>query len=168
MKKTARRTSASITHPFFRGISAPFKKILMRYASTCRVAKGAHIFQNGEKADRFFLILKGKVSILAEEQDVRFDPEASMGVLQVLGPGEVVGWSWLIPPYRWRFYAVADTDTWLLAFDGVGLRREISKNHDFGYEIYRRLVPVMNHRLNASRLKLQMFGARPFAVAEGG
>ncbi len=157
-----------ITHKFFKGLPAKFQKTILQYASEVTIPKGGEVFTNGAKAECFFLILKGKVNLLAEEQDVRFDTESNMGILQTLGPGEVVGWSWLIPPYRWRFYAVPVTDTQLLVIDGVGLRKKMEKDHELGYEIYKRLVPVMNSRLIASRLKLQMFGGRPFSTAEGG
>ena len=154
--------------PFLNGFPAKFKPLLLKGAVLMGYPKGSHVFRDGEKANKFYLILKGKINILAEEQDVRFDQESSIGVLQTLGKGDVAGWSWVIPPYRWRFDAVAAENCDVLAIDGAAIRQLMTKNHSFAFEIYRRLVPVMNQRLVASRLKLQTFGGKLFQTAEGG
>lgn len=170
MKKKipAQKKNTKAEHAFFKGIPPAFKKEILAGSEIVRLLKGSQIFVNGTHARGFYLLLSGKVSILAEEQDVRFDPELSLGLLQMLGPGDVVGWSWLIPPYQWRFNAAAETNVTLIAIDGARLRRRMEKDHALAYHIYRKLLPVMNERLVAARLKLQMFGAKPFAAAEGG
>lgn len=165
LKKTA---SKKVSHPFFRGIPAKYADLIHKNSTVVSIERGEHVFENGRRADSFFLILKGKVRLLAEEQDVRFDTESKMGLLQELGPGEVVGWSWVIKPYRWRFFAQAHTDVQMLVVNGLTLRKTMEKDPLFAYEIYKRLVPVMNDRLIASRLRLQMFGSKPYHTAEGG
>ncbi|MBU3759240.1 MAG: Crp/Fnr family transcriptional regulator [Candidatus Omnitrophica bacterium] len=166
-KKQAQPKVSRISHRFFKGIPAKYEKLIQANARVITLPRGENVFENGRPANSFFLILKGKVHLLAEEQDIRFDPEAKLGVLQELGPGEVVGWSWVIKPYRWRFFAAAHTDVRMLIVDGVALRKAMAKDHLFAYEIYKRLVPVMNDRLIASRQRLQMFGAKPYLTAEG-
>ncbi len=168
MKKRTPGKVKKITHPFFKGIPPKFQKTILDCVSLVKLKKGESIFRDGEKADHFYLILTGEVNILSKEQDVRFDSESNVGVLQLLKPGEVVGWSWLIPPYRWRFDAVAEEDVQLLALPALKLRKQIERDSHFGYEIYKRLVPVMNSRLIAARLKLEMFGTQPFTSEEGG
>ncbi len=169
MKNKQKAAAAkNIKTPFLKGISPKFRDLLFQKASVKEFSEGDFIFKDGEKADKFYLVLKGKVNILAEEQDVRFDTESTTGILQTLQKGDVVGWSWVIPPYRWRFDARAAADTQLLVFDGERVRKLMAKNNSFGCEIYRRLAPVMNQRLVASRLKLQIFGGRPFSTVEGG
>lgn len=168
MLKVLKKPLKKITHPFFKKFPEKFKKITLQNSFLAQVAKGQAIFQDGEKADSFYLILKGKVNLLAEEQDVRFDSESKRGVLQTLGPNELVGWSWAIYPYRWRFDAVAKEAVEVMVVNGAFLRKEMEKNPVFGYEIYKRLVPVMNQRLIAARMKMQMFGGKPFQTAEGG
>lgn len=140
----------------------------MKNSFLTEIPKGQVIFQDGEKADCFYLLLKGKVNLLAEEQDVRFDHEPKRGVLQTLGLNDVVGWSWAIFPYRWRFDAVAKEPVEMMVVNGAFLRKQMEKDPKFGYEIYKRLVPVMNQRLIASRMKMLMFGGKLFQTAEGG
>lgn len=157
-----------ISHPFLKGIPAKYQKILLKNAQVALIRAGEFVFLDGGKADRFYLILKGKIDLLTEEQDVRFDPDSKLGVLQSLGPRDIVGWSWIIPPYRWRFNARAAQDSRLLVLDGKAIRQKALKDRALGYEIYKKLVPVMNQRLIASRIKLATFGFTPFESEVGG
>lgn len=157
-----------VKHPFFRGLSDDFRNQITKLGKVTEFAKGKTVFRDGGKAEHFFLILKGKVNLIGVEQDIRFETEPEKRVFHTLGAGDVVGWSWVITPYRWRFDAVVEQNAELLAIDGVRLRRTMQVDHELGYEVYKRLVPIMNQRLIASRLKLQMFGAKPFSSAEGG
>lgn len=159
---------AKIKHPFFKGLPDVFKSQITKLGRVIEMGKGETVFRDGGKAEHFFLILKGKVNLIGVEQDIRFETESEKRVFHTLNAGDVVGWSWAITPYRWRFDAVVDQNAQLFVIDGVGLRKAMTKNHDLGYEVYKRLVPIMNQRLIASRLKLQMFGSKPFASAEGG
>lgn len=165
LKKSA---ASAIKHPFLRGLPEKIKSQFLKFGKTVALEKGETVFHDGGKAERFFLILTGKVNLIGVEQDIRFETESEKRVFQTLGPGDVVGWSWVITPYRWRFDAVVAQNAEFFVVDGVRLRKAMAKDHDMGYEIYKRLVPIMNQRLIASRLKLQMFGAKPFATAEGG
>ncbi len=166
--KILKKPLKKITHPFFKKFPEKFKKFMLKNSFLAQVPKGWVIFRDGEKADSFYLILKGKVNLMAEEQDIRFDTESKRGVLQTLGPDEIAGWSWIIYPYRWRFDAVAKEPVEMMVINGAFLRKQMEKNPAFGYEIYKRLVPVMNHRLIAARMKMLMFGGKPFQTAEGG
>lgn len=168
MLKIMKKPVKKITHPFFKAFPAQHKKLTLENSFLAQVPKGEAIFRDGGKADSFYLILKGKVNLMAEEQDVRFDRESTSGVLQTLGSGDVVGWSWAIYPYRWRFDALAAEPVEMLVVNGAFLRKKMEKDPVFGYEIYKRLVPIMNQRLIASRMKMLMFGGKPFHAAEGG
>jgi len=156
-----------VKHPFFRGIPEAFRNQITKLGKVVESPKGEIVFRDGGRADYFFLILRGKVNLIGVEQDIRFEAESQKRVFHTLGPRDVVGWSWAITPYRWRFDAVVEQDAELFAIDGARLRRAMQIDHELGYEVYKRLVPIMNQRLIASRLKLQMFGAKPFACAEG-
>lgn len=168
MLKMVKRPVKKLTHPFFKGFPLPLKKLMLQNSFLARVPAGQVVFRDGEKADSFYLILKGHVNLMAEEQDVRFDFESKAGVLQKVGPNEVLGWSWAIYPYRWRFDAVTIEPLEMLVVNGSFLRKKMEQNLVFGYEIYKRLVPIMNQRLIASRMKMLMFGGKPFQAAEGG
>jgi len=168
MVRAQKKMVPKVKHPFFKGMPDAFRDQVTKFGKVTEIAKGKTVFRDGGKAEYFFLVLKGKVNLIGVEQDVRFEAEPEKRVFHTLGAGDVVGWSWVITPYRWRFDAVVEENAELLAIDGVRLRKAMLKDHELGYEIYKRLVPIMNQRLIASRLKLQMFGAKPFASAEGG
>lgn len=172
MKKLSKMNSGhklkNIRHPFLKGMPQKCQNVLFQGAEVIDLSAGYFVFQDGGKAEQFFLILKGRVDILTQEQDVRFDLESSLGVLQTLGPGEIVGWSWIIPPYHWKFNARVKEDARFLVVDGKNLRQRMTKDYTLAYEIYKRLVPVMNARLLASRIKLALYGSKPFSSEEGG
>lgn len=162
------KKNQKINTPFLKNLPKKYQTLLLKKAGISKLEKGAYIFRDGEKAIRFYLILKGKVDLLSKEQDVRFDVESNTGILQTLVKGDVIGWSWVIPPYQWRFDAKAGEACELLVIDGLEVRKQMAKDHAFGFEVYKRLVPVMNQRLIAARLKFQLFGGNVFAAAEGG
>ena len=74
--------------------------------------------------------------------------------IQTVGPGEILGWSWLISPYRWHFGGIAVLETRAIALDGECLRNKCEKDPVFGYEMLKRLSQVMERRLEATRLQL--------------
>jgi CRP/FNR family cyclic AMP-dependent transcriptional regulator len=74
--------------------------------------------------------------------------------IQTVGPGEILGWSWLIYPYKWHFSGVAVAETRAIALDGECLRTKCEKDPHFGYEMLKRLAQVMERRLDATRLQL--------------
>ena len=79
---------------------------------------------------------------------------AARVVIETLDPGEIVGWSWLFPPYVWHFDARAVDDVRAVAFDGACLRGKCEADHDLGYELMRRFASVMIDRLQHTRLRL--------------
>jgi len=168
MKKLKKAAAVKIKHPFLQDLPAKIKDQLLTFGKKISMSKGKVVFRDSEKAEQFFLILKGKVDLIGNEQDVRYDSELERRVFQTLGTGDVVGWSWGIEPYRWRFDAVVKQDADFFVMDGVCLRKAMVKDHELGYAVYSKLVPIMNQRLIAARLKLQMFGTQPFSEAEGG
>jgi CRP-like cAMP-binding protein len=73
---------------------------------------------------------------------------------QTLGEGEIVGVSWLIPPYRWSYDAKAVSLVRTLALDAKCLRGKCEADHDLGYDMMKRFVPVLIQRLQATRLQI--------------
>ncbi|HWP59808.1 MAG TPA: cyclic nucleotide-binding domain-containing protein [Candidatus Acidoferrales bacterium] len=135
-------------HSFFRGFSAEHVRILVGCASNVRFASGETIFRSNEEANRFYLIREGKVAIEV------FVPGRGALTIQTLGAGEVLGWSWLFPPYRWNFDALAVEETRAFALDGRCLREKCEGNHDLGYELMKRFSAIIIERLQATRLQL--------------
>jgi CRP-like cAMP-binding protein len=142
-------------HPFFADFEARHLEVLVGCAANVRFADGAFLFRAGEEANQFFLIREGRVAL---ELAAPGHPPLT---LQTLGAGEVLGWSWLIPPYHWMFDARAVEPTRALALDGKCLRTKCEGDHDLGYELLKRFAHIMEQRLQATRLQLlDVYGER--------
>lgn len=134
--------------PFFSGIDREDLELLASCAENAIYKAGETLFREGEPADTFFLIRYGRVAI-----DV-YSPQGGAVTIQTLGEGDVVGWSWLFPPYRWQHDARALDLTRTLAFDGACLRGKCDRDPALGYELMKRFSRIMMDRLNAARLQL--------------
>src|SRR5262245_4759938 len=132
-------------HPFLRGLKAAHLRLLAENAMRLRYETGEHIFLEGDPANRFYLIERGKVSLESHQKD---EPAVS---IQTIGPGEVLGWSWLFPPYYWHFDARALEPTTAIFFYGTRLREQCEQDHDLGYELMKRMTAIMIQRLQATR-----------------
>jgi CRP/FNR family cyclic AMP-dependent transcriptional regulator len=140
-------------HPFLAGFSEEHMKTLVGCASNVRFMENATIFREGEIANTFYLIRSGRVAL-----EIDFPGRGTMRI-QTVGPGEVLGWSWLISPYRWHFTAVGAVETRAIALDGECLRNKCESDSGFGYDVLLRLAQVMESRLEATRLQLlDMYG----------
>jgi len=135
-------------HPFISDLDDKFLKTLLSCASNAAFTDGDYLFREGEEATKFYLIRTGRVALELHAS------ERGMIRIQTLGNGEVLGWSWLIQPYRWHFDAIAVEDVRAFALDGKCLRTKCEKDHDFGYEMYKRCSQVLENRIKATRLQL--------------
>lgn len=141
------------THPFFQDLSQQHLQLISGCASNVRFDAGQFIFREGEDANQFYVIRHGKVSLEI------FAPERGAISIQTLGPGEVLGWSWLFPPYTWHFDARALELTRTTALDGMCLRTKCEEDYELGYRLGQRFARVMMQRLQATRLQLlDMYG----------
>jgi CRP-like cAMP-binding protein len=135
-------------HPFLMGIDKKFLAILADCARNVTFSPGDYIFREGDEAHYFYLLRQGRVSL---EIDV---PDHRAILVQTLDDGEIVGASWLVPPYRWAWDARAIDTTRVVALDAVCLRAKCDADHDFGYELMKRFTPAVGRRLQAARLQL--------------
>lgn len=135
-------------HALFRGMAKHHLDLLGQVAMIKEFAAGDVIFREGDPANRFYLILDGEVSI----EDPRRDSEPA--VVQTVGPNDVLGWSWLFPPYYWHFDARATKPTKALFFYGTWLRENCERSPEFGYEMMKRMASVLIERLQSTRRKL--------------
>ena len=148
-------------HPFLLGLSDEHMKTLIGCASNVRFAEGSYLIREGELANTFYLIRTGRVAL---EIDV---PGRGSLRIQTTGPGEILGWSWLIYPFRWHFGGVAVAETRGIALDGECLRNKCESDPSFGYEMLKRLAQVMERRLEATRLQLlDTYGTTTTGVQE--
>ena len=74
--------------------------------------------------------------------------------MQSLGAGQILGWSWLIPPYKWNFQARAEAQTALLAFDGDAVLARCEEESNFGYALLKRFASLMAERLGVARQRM--------------
>jgi CRP-like cAMP-binding protein len=130
---------------FFSGLSEEHLEFLLQHSKEQRFGAGEIIFRQGDHADRFYLVLRGEVTV---EIPAIYGPPMQM---QNLGRGKILGWSWLITPYRWDFQARAVQDSEVVRFDGGVVLRRCEKDAEFGYEIMKRFSLLMSERLTAAR-----------------
>jgi CRP/FNR family cyclic AMP-dependent transcriptional regulator len=134
-------------HPFLIGISAHHIRLLADCAMRSHFRAGEVIFREGESANRFYLIERGRVVL---ESSTLGEPVK----IEEIGDGDLLGWSWLFPPYAWHFSARALEDTTAIFFYGTVLREYSEKDHSLGLELFKRMSAVMLRRLQAARQKL--------------
>lgn len=135
-------------HPFVEGLKDEHYRLLEGCASNAAFKAGGFIFREGDEANQFYLLRQGNVAL--EISGVERGPIT----LMTLGEGEVLGWSWLFPPYRWRFDARVIELTRAIALDGKCLRGKCEQDHELGYEVLKRVLRVVEERLQATRLQL--------------
>ena len=134
--------------PFFTGLSEDHIATLASVARPVTAATGRKLFHEGDLADACYLIVEGDIAL---EMDV---PGRGPHVLQTLHAGDMVGWSWLVPPYRYVYDAQALTDVKAIRFDAVALRAEKVADASFGLELMNRFAEVLVRRMQAARLQL--------------
>jgi CRP/FNR family cyclic AMP-dependent transcriptional regulator len=135
-------------HPFLKGLELSYLKLLVGCASNVRFSGGQYLFREGQEANEFYMIRQGRVAIETHAA------ERGAITIQTVGEGEVLGWSWLIPPYRWRFDGKALELTRAIALDGKCLRTKSEEDHNLGYELLKRFSKIIVERLEATRLQL--------------
>lgn len=140
--------SAIAEHPFLAGLEPQHLRLLADNAMRMTFTPGQLIFREGDPANRFYLIESGKVLLESAPKDGR--PVA----LQTIGPGDVLGWSWLFPPYYWHFDARAVEPTTAIFFYGTRLRESCETDPGFGYALMKRMTAVVVQRLQAARRQL--------------
>jgi len=132
----------------FAGLAPEFVDFLAQHARTRELKELEVLFHYGEPAKSFYLVTSGHLSIEVAAL------EGPALQLQDLGPGSVVGWSWLIAPNRWAFQARAKTPAKLIEFDGVAVLAECEANPKFGYELLKRFSALMSERLQQARARM--------------
>lgn len=133
---------------FFSGLKPEYIEFLAGHASKREVRKDEVLFPHGQKSDRFFMVLSGRITL--EVAAIEGPPLE----LQSVGADEMMGWSWLIPPYKWTFQARAVEPAEVLEFDGNAVFERCEKDPEFGYELLKRFSALMSERLAFARQKM--------------
>jgi CRP/FNR family cyclic AMP-dependent transcriptional regulator len=135
-------------HPFFQAFAPDQIQRIAGCAQNAYYKADTYLFHEAESASTFYLLRSGKVAL-----ETNF-PASGMVTIETISAGDVVGWSWLFPPYRWHFSARAVEDVQATIFDGACLRGKAEHNHNFGYILAMKFAEVMMQRLQATRLQL--------------
>jgi CRP/FNR family cyclic AMP-dependent transcriptional regulator len=135
-------------HPFLEGMERHHLELLVGCASNVRFDAGKFLFREGEEANQFYFVRHGRVVLEI------FSPQRGPIEIETLTEGDVLGWSWLVPPYYWRFDARAVEMTRAIALDGKCLRNKCETDKALGYELLKRFVNIVDRRLQATRLQL--------------
>ncbi|MBT8213052.1 MAG: cyclic nucleotide-binding domain-containing protein [Acidimicrobiia bacterium] len=133
---------------FFAGMAPQHLEVLAALAEEIAVTEGTYLFREGGDARRCLIVLSGDVALQLPMQGR--DPRT----VQTLHDGDVLGWSWLYPPHRWTFDALALSDITALSFDAEQLRAVKDSDHELGFQLMSRFGKVMVSRLQATRMRL--------------
>jgi CRP/FNR family cyclic AMP-dependent transcriptional regulator len=141
-------------HALFSGLDKSFLDLVTGCARNVRFDEGEYLCREGDPADEIFLIRHGKVGM-----EISAPGRGSM-IFKTAGPNEVIGLSWLVPPYRWTFDARAIELTRAISINAICLRDKCESDHDLGYEVMKRFTPVIVERLHTTRLQiLDLYGS---------
>ena len=140
--------AALATHPFLHGMSQGQLAALADAASDVTFPTRHRIFEDGGLASRFWLIQSGHASL-----DIYVPGEGPV-VIETIGMGELLGWSWLFPPFKWAFGAVTATPVEAFEFDAPAVRACCESDPGLGYQLHQRVTQVLAKRLRATRIRL--------------
>lgn len=135
-------------HDFFKGLEDEDIRFLAGKAQMRQLDKEEVLFRYDAPASRFFLLARGRISL--EVAAIEGPPLE----LQELGDGAILGWSWLIAPYRWSFQARAEVPSEVIEFDGKAILERCERNPSFGYELLKRFSSLMSERLEFARRRM--------------
>ncbi len=135
-------------HPFFAGLAEDYATLVTGCARNVIFKAGSYLYHHGDPADEFFLIRHGRVALEMSA------PGRAAVTFQTVREGDVVGVSWLLPPYRWSYDARAVELVRAIGMDAKCLRGKCDDDHDLGYQMMMRFVPVLVERLQATRMQI--------------
>jgi CRP/FNR family transcriptional regulator, cyclic AMP receptor protein len=142
------------THPLLAGLPPAVVGEVAGCARNMAFPAGTLLLAEGEPADTAYLVRRGLVAIEVGA------PGPGALVIETVGPGSVVGWSWLIPPYSWRFDARAVDPVGAIALDAACLRDKADLDPAVGYALMSRVAGILLDRLQATRVRmLDIYGA---------
>jgi CRP/FNR family cyclic AMP-dependent transcriptional regulator len=135
-------------HAFFAGLGESFTTLVSGCAKNVRFEAGQYLFHEGDPADEFYLLRHGQVALQLTA------PGRGAVTFLTVGPGELAGVSWLVPPYKWTFDARALELVRAISIDATCLRQKCESDHDLGYEVMKRFMTILVTRLQATQLQI--------------
>ncbi|MFJ9705992.1 Crp/Fnr family transcriptional regulator [Streptomyces sp. NPDC101234] len=141
-------TTSTPTPSMLRALPAEQRERLLRVAREVSFPQGARLFEEGGRADRFWIIRTGTV-----ELDMHI-PGRRSAVIETLRHNELVGWSWLFSPHAWHLGAEAATPVRAYEFDATAVRLMCQEDPALGNAVAQWVGDVLAHRLHAARTRL--------------
>jgi len=142
-------------HPFLHGMPRNHLAVLAQAGSDVTFPAGHRFFEDGGHATRFWLVQSGQVTV-----DVHVPGQGRVPI-DTIGMGELIGWSWLFPPYIWAFGAVAASSVEAFEFDAQTVRASCTSDPALAYEVTRRVAEVLTKRLKSTRSRLISVSIQP-------
>lgn len=140
-------------HPFFYGVNEAYLNLIAGCGRNVVFSPDSYIARENDQADTFYLIKKGKVGIET------FIPQKKPLILQTLNEGDILGWSWLFPPYKWTFDIRSIDEVHAIALNGKCLRDKCEEDPRLGYDLMKRFASIMTGRLRTARMQnLDVYG----------
>ena len=133
-----------MVHELLNGLSPAEVDLVLALGTRITVPTGASLFRLGDPADRVFLTERGRIRLTLPMQ-VRGHEEEIL--IEEKTPGQTVGWSALIPPYRFTLSAAAPIETEVIALPREALQRYFETVPAVGYKVTSNLAAVVGHRL---------------------
>jgi CRP/FNR family transcriptional regulator, cyclic AMP receptor protein len=135
-------------HSFFHNMPVEYVELISGCSKNTVYKTGEVIFREGEDASYFYLIRQGKIS-----REIYAPPRGSL-IIDTLSSGDILGVSWLIPPYHWATTAQAVEDTRVIVVDAACLRKKCDTDPRMGYELMKRFAVLIGKRMEAARMRL--------------
>lgn len=134
--------------PAFEGMSEEHLALIAGCAQNKAFREGEYLMREGDPADNFFVIRHGRVAMEV------FVPQRGAMTIETIDDGDLLGWSWLMPPFRCHMDARALGTVHTVVFDAACLRGKSDTDPVLGYGLMRRFIPVIVERLQATRVRL--------------
>jgi CRP/FNR family cyclic AMP-dependent transcriptional regulator len=135
-------------HPFLTGLESMWLERLGEHAHPVYRNSQHRLFAVGGSARHFWLLQSGRVAL-----DIHAPGRGDV-VVETIGPGAVLGWSWLFPPYRWHFGAVVVEPVRAIEFEAAAVRRLMAADPGLSAALTGRFMQVVVERLQATRVRL--------------
>jgi len=142
-------------HPLLADLPSADHQLIAGCGRNVHFRPGQLLFREGEPADHFYLVRSGRIAVELVE------PGRPPLVITTVDPGGIVGWSWLFPPYEWRFDARTLGEVGAVELDGACLRQKCEADHDLGYELMKRFAQLAIDHLQTARIQLLDLYANP-------
>jgi CRP-like cAMP-binding protein len=156
-------TEILMAQPFLKGLSEQQIELLADNAMPAEFKTGELILKESSPANRFYILLSGEVTL--ESPCPKCDDKRGTVLIEIVGAGSVLGWSWLFPPYYSHFDARAISPVKAIFFYGTRLRAQCENDHELGYQLMKRVAEIFIERLQAAREKLSEQGRiLPFSI----